>query len=112
MYVSRDVEGDIVQVSRDPTTECQEWLASDSRELDAFLGHEARRGSISALQSSDLEFVRVLEDLIELLMDKGVISFTDLPDAARDKLMARQSLRQRVNSVDLMDESEDGGGVI
>ncbi|MFC4975307.1 hypothetical protein ACFPTY_12615 [Halomonas beimenensis] len=56
---------------------------------------------------SDLDFVRVLEDVIHLLMDKGVIRFTDLPDAARDKLIARQSLRSRINHVGLMAEGDD-----
>ncbi|NLC20630.1 MAG: tryptophan synthase subunit beta like protein, partial [Halomonadaceae bacterium] len=37
---------------------------------------------------------------------RGAISFTDLPAAAQEKLMARQSLRDRSNSVNLM--SEDG----
>nr|WP_163503504.1 tryptophan synthase subunit beta like protein [Halomonas socia] len=105
MYIKRNDAGDIEQVSRVMTSECREPLASDSPELATFLNAAARQEN-NELRQSDLEFVRVLEDVIEVLMNKGVISFTDLPDAARDKLMARQNLRRRVNDVGLMDDSD------
>ncbi|WP_431023492.1 tryptophan synthase subunit beta like protein [Halomonas sp. H5] len=92
------------RVSREATPECREWLPGDDPELDRFLGRDAR----DPMLASDLELVRVLEDLIQVLMDKGVISFTDLPDAARDKLLTRQSLRRRLNSINLLDDEEDG----
>ncbi|EPC03468.1 hypothetical protein L861_18185 [Litchfieldella anticariensis FP35 = DSM 16096] len=106
MYVKRDEQDRIELVSGGMTPDCREGIAPDSPELLAFLKQDQNR-QLQELRSTDLEFVRVLEDVIELLMDKGVISFTDLPDAAREKLMARQSLRRRVNSVDLLDENDD-----
>ncbi|GGX90309.1 hypothetical protein GCM10007160_17200 [Litchfieldella qijiaojingensis] len=112
MYIKRDEQGRIELVSKTMTPDCRESLAADSPELLAFLGRDQDR-QLQELRNSDLEFVRVLEDVIELLMDKGIISFTDLPDAAREKLMVRQSLRRRVNSVDLLGESdEEDDGVI
>jgi hypothetical protein len=51
--------------------------------------------SDSALGATDLEFVRVLEDVVQLLIDKGVILFTDLPDSAQQKIMLRQQLRSK-----------------
>lgn len=105
MYVSRDETGALRKVSREATSECREWLPGDDPELDRFLGREPAQ---DPMQASDLELVRVLEDLIQVLMEKGVISFTDLPDAARDKLLTRQSLRRRINSVNLLDDEEDG----
>lgn len=104
MYVSRDETGALRRVSREATPECREWLPGDDPELDRFLGREEAR---DPMQATDLELVRVLEDLIQVLMEKGVISFTDLPDAARDKLLTRQSLRRRLNSVNLLDDEED-----
>ncbi|TDO14005.1 tryptophan synthase subunit beta like protein [Halomonas ventosae] len=112
MYIKRDDAGGIALVSRDETLECSEYLPSDSPELIAFLmGSEVSRGQ-EHFQASDLAFVRVLEDVIELLMDKGVISFTDLPEPARDKVMERQSLRRRLNGLQLMSGSDEGSGVI
>lgn len=51
--------------------------------------------------------MRVLEDVINVLMDKGVISFTDLPEPAQQKLLERQSLRKRRNSIGLMSDTDN-----
>ena len=45
------------------------------------------------LKQSDTELVRVLEDLIDVLINRGVFQFTDLPKAAQVKLMARRQTR-------------------
>ena len=112
MYIKRDDEGRIELVSRVETSACSEYLTADSSELLAFLMEdEANRGH-GHFQASDLAFVRVLEDVIELLMDKGVISFTDLPEPAQEKVMERQSLRRRLNGLQLMSGSDEGSGVI
>ncbi|RDB41746.1 tryptophan synthase subunit beta like protein [Halomonas sp. DQ26W] len=111
MYIKRDESGRVVQISREATAECKEFVPPSSPELQAFVADE-EGGENLALSKSDLAFVRVLEDVINVLMDKSVISFTDLPEPAQQKLMARQSLRKRLNSVGLMSESEDDSGVI
>lgn len=46
------------------------------------------------LNESDIELVRVLEDLIDLLTAKHNILFTDLPEAAQEKLLKRKNARQ------------------
>jgi hypothetical protein len=46
------------------------------------------------MEQSDREFVRVLEDLIELLARKGVVYIEDLPESARDKILQRRQLRR------------------
>ena len=103
MYIQRNASGDIVQLSREATADCREFIDPGAPELLAFIGdHEGAQRA--ALRRSDLEFVRGLEDVIELLMDRGAISFTDLPAAAQEKLMARQTLRDRSNSVNLMSD--------
>ncbi|MBN8411025.1 tryptophan synthase subunit beta like protein [Halomonas denitrificans] len=107
MYVQRDGEGKLVCVSREPTAICDEFMAPDDQELLAFLSDGSPRHEQSQFHASDLAFVRVLEDVLDLLMDKGVISFTDLPEAARRKIMDRQSLRRRYNDVDLVGGDDD-----
>jgi len=55
--------------------------------------------------SLDTSFVRVLEDLIETLIDRGVIRLTDLPVSAQKKLSERRGLRRRLNEdLNLLDE--------
>lgn len=105
MYIKRNESGEVVQVSREATAECDEFVPPSSPELQSFVaGDDAEN---LALSKSDLAFVRVLEDVIDILMDKGVISYTDLPEPAQQKLLERQSLRRRRNSVGLMSEEDN-----
>jgi len=111
MYIQRNAGGDIVQLSREATADCREFIDPGAPELLAFIGdHEGAQRA--ALRRSDLEFVRVLEDVIELLMDKGVISFTELPEAAQQKVMERQTLRRRLSGLSLVGSEDEEGGVI
>ena len=112
MYVKRDASGRIAQVSRDKTPECNEYVMAGSPALVAFLVDEEMGHDEASLQTSDLAFVRVLEDVIGLLMDKGVINFTELPEAAQEKMMARQSLRRRLNGLGLVGDGDEEDGVI
>lgn len=113
MYIKRNEDGHIELVSREATPDCKEFLAADAPELLTFLMEGEVRQGEAYFRASDLTFVRVLEDVIELLMDKGVISFTDLPEAAQKKVMERQSLRRRLNGLDLVSGPDDeSGGVI
>jgi hypothetical protein len=45
------------------------------------------------MEQADRDFVRVLEDLIEILAKKGVVYIDDLPPAAREKILQRRMLR-------------------
>ncbi|MGM0859001.1 MAG: tryptophan synthase subunit beta like protein [Pseudomonadota bacterium] len=108
MYVNRDSQGQISQVTRSANEQCQEFVSPESAELQRFINGEDKEAE--RLRQSDLEFVRVLEDVINLLMDKGIIRFTDLPEKAQEKLLDRQSLRKRVNDVGLI--SDDDSDVI
>lgn len=112
MYIKRDDDGHIELVSREATPDCKELLASDSPELLAFLMDGDVGEGATRFQASDLAFVRVLEDVIEVLMDKGVISFTDLPAPAQEKVMERQSLRRRLNGLQLVSGNDEESGVI
>ncbi|MDP3037811.1 MAG: hypothetical protein Q8N07_08770 [Rhodocyclaceae bacterium] len=55
---------------------------------------------LERLAVSDQVMVRVLEDLIETLIHKDLIRFTDLPEAAQAKLLERRTLRRSVNALD------------
>lgn len=77
---------------REPTAEGSEHLPADDPQVQAFL-HEHRGDSEAYLSRTDVELARVVEDLIEVLVDKHVILFTDLPPAAQRKLASRRSAR-------------------
>lgn len=98
-YVKRDEQGLITTIKLEAGEDMEE-VPSSSPELLDFM----RRMGLeqSTLQQSDMRLVRVLEDLIDLLIDRDVIRFTDLPLPAQEKLMERRSMRQSLGALDLL----------
>jgi hypothetical protein len=98
-YVKRDEQGRITALNLEPGDGLEEISSSSSELLDFMhsMGLEQ-----STLQQSDMRLVRVLEDLIDLLIDRDVIRFTDLPLPAQEKLMERRSMRQSLGALDLL----------
>ena len=91
----RDQSGRISAVFNQRTEDGLEDVAIGDPELSAHLT-ESLIDFIASREwmESDLAFSRVTEDLIELLIEKGLFRFNDLPDAAREKLMQRRGLRK------------------
>ena len=102
-YVKRSDTGEIIAISQQPADGFEEQVSPDSLELSTFLqtmGH-----ADSQLSATDQDFVRVLEDVVELLIDKGIILFTELPDSAQEKMLYRQRLRSKIgDKLDLLGE--------
>ncbi|MEA2119459.1 tryptophan synthase subunit beta like protein [Halovibrio sp. HP20-50] len=103
LYTKRNTSGEIVMLSKEPTAECDETIAPDAPEVLAFLADQP--GSSAHFIASDLAFVRVVEDILEVLLDKGIITFTDLPEAAQAKVMERKSLRSK-NDIGLISDDD------
>ncbi len=60
------------------------------------------------LSDIDSGFVRVLEDLIDVLLANGTLRLTDLPPEALAKLNARKQARARLrDSLDLIDNEDN-----
>lgn len=98
-YVKRDPQGRITALNLDPGDGFVA-VPSGSPELLDFMRKMGMENS--SLQQSDMRLVRVLEDLIDLLIDRDVIRFTDLPLPAQEKLMERRSMRQSLGALDLL----------
>jgi len=104
LYVERDTKGGIVAIrsggeqgpEREPVSLLDEEVltflkSSGEIELHAQL-----------LMHSDASMVRVLEDLIDLLIAKKVILFTELPAVAQAKIQNRKQLRAKIGDDHLM----------
>lgn len=50
-----------------------------------------------AFSKMDADLIRVLEDLVFVLIDKGVISLSELPEHAQAKLLDRKGFRDRLH---------------
>lgn len=113
-YVKRSADGRIVAVSASETDTTREWVEEGSHDLNAFLldmalGKEGTDPTlVRALSESDLAMIRVVEDVVDLLIEQNLLRFTDLPAPAQEKLMQRRSLRQNMNSLGLMGGEDSG----
>ncbi len=93
-YVLRSKTGQIEAIFQNPHAGVEEELPMNHPEVLAFL--QTQHGTAATLldlAESDMAMARVVEDLIELLMLKGVIGLEELPQAAREKLEKRQVMR-------------------
>jgi hypothetical protein len=61
------------------------------------------------MERSDLALARVMEDLIDVLIEKGVIMFTDFPEAAQKKLLERRGFRKEFSYVQNLFGDDQGG---
>ena len=108
-YVSRNKNGEIESLHHSPPTADAERLGHEqSTELLEFLNQNQSQENIeTALSSSDLGLIRVIEDLIEMLCENHTIVFTDLPEWAQHKLGVRKNIRKTMEPLDdLIDEDE------
>lgn len=113
-YIQRDEEGRIVSLHAACQHENQEYLPADHVQVLAFLisSTQSAEESVQAeLIAADLKMVRVIEDLIALLIDKNIIMFTELPAAAREKILMRRSTRERLSAL-LPGTTEPGEGLL
>jgi len=105
---------------REQTTEAPEYLPPTHTDIQAFLGTQTAAGQDSNaltggefrpdMLRSDLEMIRVYEDLIDVLISKHVVVLTDFPSAAQEKLMRRKRLRSSFSNLTeaLAAEEEEG----
>ena len=105
-YVLKNPDGTIKGVSAVPMEqEGWEFVEATSREYMAFL--ENALAMQDPFRESDIQLARVLEDLISLLIERDLLRFTDFPDAAQKRLIARQNLRKKNRMSDIIDENEN-----
>jgi hypothetical protein len=108
-FVTRDQSGKISGVSDHAEVGVSEEMRADDPELSQFLvdqGLSTPEAIRQRLAESDLQMVRLVDDLIDVLMDKGVIKFTDLPQAAGEKYLHRQVARTRLQANFVVDEND------
>jgi len=96
-FVRRDELGVVVAVSREPAAGCSEELATDDPAVSEFLVEISRERS--SLDASDQNLIRVVEDVVDLLIAKGLVLFTELPADAQQKIMRRQKMRSEAGNL-------------
>ena len=87
-YIKRNSSGRIIGISEQAGSGADEEVDRANPEVQHYL-----EAAMKQLSSSDTETIRVIEDLVDLLIEKKLILLTDLPIAAQKKLSERQQIR-------------------
>ncbi len=117
-YVQRDTAGQLMRVEAQAYAESTETLPADHPDLQEWFASKLMANSqkqsqqikqLKQLKQSDLDMIRVIDDLIQVLIEKGVIRVTDLPAAAQTKLSDRYQAREALGGLaHLVDEDDLG----
>lgn len=110
-YVSRDDAGRITGVFDHAEVGAAEEVRDDDPGVARFLEERGLSSPDSIRQllaESDMKMVRLVDDLVDLLIEKGIIKFTDLPQAAGEKYLQRQAARKQLQTVQnlIIDEKD------
>ncbi|MDF1758463.1 MAG: hypothetical protein P1U74_09235 [Legionellaceae bacterium] len=104
VYIKRDSNNKIVAIYGEKTSDVTEEIAQDDKEVIEFLS-SCNLDNQSELVKSDLDMIRVVEDLVQILIAKNVIAITDFPIAAIQKLSQRGKIRSEYTGLsDIVDK--------
>ena len=107
-FVKRDDGGVVIAVVNDDGGQGWEEVPPEDEELAQFVyQNHPDSAKKRELVESDLGLARVMEDLIDLLIEKGTFMFTDLPGPAQKKLLARRGLRKEFAYVENLFGTEE-----
>ena len=103
LFAERNHHGEIIALHTGKTTPQLDPVSLLDRDVLAFLCSTGELDAFSQLLVlSDTTIVRVLEDLVDLLIEKNLILFTELPEAAQKKLQDRKNLRSQLEDGPIM----------
>ena len=107
LFCRRDAVGKIVELTAQSLSASQvtdgHWqpVSAGDEQVKQFIASDTDH--VNLLSQTDVGLARVLEDVIDVLITRGLIQFTDLPQAAQDKLLERRQSRASLsNRLDLM----------
>lgn len=112
LYALRNTEGRITGLS-ETLQDGAEAVDLKNPDVLAFLSLNNDEMTPDAyLDSSDTGIARIVEDLVELMVSRNLIIFTDLPDAAQRKLLTRKLARKLINQGDETEESNESTSIL
>lgn len=109
-FVKRDASGTVTALFRERTEEATEYLPPEHDDVRSFVAvMESKRDTGAEFFRSDQAMIRVLEDLLDALIDRKAVLLTDLPVPAQLKLLARKRLRSELTHIgDILSDESDG----
>lgn len=82
-YILRNEQGAIIAASTSTQVD-KDWQFIENKHPEYIAFLEADIKQHDAFRESDIQLARVLEDLIEVLIERNLIQFTDFPSAAQN----------------------------
>ena len=107
IYIKRDESNKIVDINFSEKAGYEQYSIFNN-EIKQFIVDADNEDLIKlTMMKLDLEMVRVTEDIIEILIDKEIMLFTDLPEAVQNKLMFKRFLRESLDANSKVFENEE-----
>ncbi len=110
-FAKFDADGNVLALFRKKVEDDLVEVQNNDPILSTFLRAQLVEAAINkSFIESDLSLVRVIEDLIDVLIERGAFRFTDLPEMAQEKLLKRRGLRKEfayMATLFATDEDED-----
>jgi len=108
-FVKRDADGHIQAIYREMSPGAEEYLPPNHPSVQEFVHSTgSTHGDKPTMLQSDLDMIRVYEDLTDILLSKNIVMLTDFPPAAQDKLMRRKRLRSSLSPItELLGSSDE-----
>ena len=100
LFIERGKDGKIIALHNSPSPGAMEEKSTLDEEVLTFFNSTDSWKHMMAM--SDLGTVRILEDLIDILIHKNLINFTELPEHAQKRLRERKELRVKLVSQNLL----------
>lgn len=98
-YVLRNPAGKIIALLNEAGT-ATEFLPGTHPDIRQFLGEKPagvpEDVADQALAAEDLKLIRAIEDVIDLLIAKNVIIFSELPVAVQQKILKKRGYRENL----------------
>ncbi len=96
LYATRNLEGKISGITDIPSSSAEAIDKNHPDVREFFSSHYEDFSPDSFLDESDIAVARILDDLVDLLVKKNIIMFTELPSAAQKKLLSRRLVRSLI----------------
>lgn len=100
LYVERAKDGKILALYNSPHPTAQEKKSMMDPEILEFFNETESWKQL--MSTSDLDTIRIVEDLIDILVRKNIIHFTELPEHAQHKIWERKRMREKIVSQALL----------
>jgi len=109
IYIERNANGEFENIQFTPGPNREEISLHDPK-LQNFIEQAPNSEEIiqTVLNRLDLDMVRVIEDVIDIMIDRNLILFTDLPDPVQNKILFKKTIRNlsKKNTTIVNDEEE------